>query len=81
LEKSFLRDKVQQPMFMQNNKLQTSKIDDGLSLCLAKNVICFDYVIQIQHYHPIFGKLHKAVLKRDAFFKGMTNHPMMLTVF
>jgi len=61
-------------MLMYNKGPQNSKLDDRQSLCLIENVICLDYVVQIQYYHPIFGKLHDMLFNRDAFFKGVTDH-------
>jgi len=67
-------------MLMQNDELQTSNLDDGQFLCLARNVICLNYIVQIQYYPLIFSKLHDVLLKRDVFFKRIPDHPMILTI-
>ena len=50
------------------------------SFFLGENVICLNYVVQIQYYYPIFDKPNDELFKRDKFFKGMTDNPMILAV-
>jgi len=50
-------------MLMQNKRPQTSKLDDRQSPCLVGNVICLDYVVQLQYYHSILDKLHDVPFK------------------
>jgi len=76
-EEYFLHDRIWQPIIVQNKGLHTIKLDNKQSLCLLENVICLDYVIRIEYYHPTFDKLYDVLFKRDAFFKGVTNHPMI----
>ena len=68
-------------MLVQNDGLQTFKLEDRQLLYLAKNVICLNYIVQIQYYLPIFGKLHNVLLKCETFFKGVDDYPMVPTAF
>jgi len=67
-------------MLMQNGELQTSDLDDGQFLCLARNVVCLNYIVQIQYYPSIFGKLYDALFKGDALFERVADHHMIPTI-
>ena len=48
---------------------------------LGRKCYLTDYNTQIQYYASIFDKAHNMLLKCEAFFKRLTDHFIMPTVF